>query len=310
MPAPARRSRLVPLLLAALLVAASCGSDAEEPLAVTSTTGTAPPSSAPRQPVPVDEQPPSDDHSAPGATAPPAGSSPGAPGAPGATAPGDVTPDAIAEPVPAAGPVGSLAGWYLRPSGAEQILVQVLAQDGAGPRTQAPERVRQVLAQLSGKSVAVSVGAVGGGTRSWTAEELRAIADDSSPAQTAEQGVLTVLFLHGGFAENDRAVGVAVRGDVAAVFAERVDEASGMLGNPGAVEDAATMHEVGHLLGLVDLVLDTGRQDPEHPGHSPNRDSVMYYAVESTVLGSILSGGPPRDFDQADLDDLARIRNG
>lgn len=307
MPAPDRRGRIVALLLTAVLVAAACGTDAEEQLAVTSTTGTAPPSSAPGVPVPVDEQPPSDEGSAPGAPAPPAGSSPNDPGGP---APSDTTPGAAAQPVPAPGPVGSLAGWYLQPSGADQILVQVLAQDGAGPRTQAPERVRQVLAQLSGKPVAVSVGAVGGGARSWTAEELRAIADGSSPPQTAEQGVLTVLFLHGGFAENDRAVGVAVRGDVAAVFAERVDEASGMLGNPGAVEDAVTMHEVGHLLGLVDLVLDTGRQDPEHPGHSPNRGSVMYYAVESTVLGSVLRGGPPRDFDQADLDDLARIRNG
>ena len=307
MPAPARHRRLVSLLLAGMLVAAACGTDAEEQLAVTSTTGTAPPSSAPGEPVPVDEQPPSDDSSAPGAPAPPPGSLPGNPGGP---APGDTTPGAAAQPVPLPGPVGSLAGWYLRPSGPEQILVQVLAQDGAGPRTEAPERVGQVLAQLSGKPVAVSVGAVGGGARSWTAEELRAIADGSSPAQTAEQGVLTVLFLHGGFAENERAVGVAVRGDVAAVFAERVDEASGMLGNPGAVEDAVTMHEVGHLLGLVDLVLDTGRQDPEHPGHSPNRGSVMYYAVESTVLGSVLSGGPPRDFDQADFDDLNRIRNG
>ncbi|HSP02272.1 MAG TPA: hypothetical protein VLR27_02155 [Acidimicrobiales bacterium] len=307
MPAPVRRSRLVLLLLTGLLVAAACGTDAEEQLAVTSTTTTAPQASTPGQPAPADEQPASDVEGTPQGTAPPAASAPDASGAP---APGETTPGGDAEPVPAAGPVGSLAGWYLRPAGAEQILVQVLAQDGAGPRTQAPERVRQVLAQLSGKPVAVSVGAVGGGARSWTADELRAIADGSSPAQTAEQGVLTVLFLHGGFAENDRAVGVAVRGDVAAVFAERVDEASGMLGNPGAVEDAVTMHEVGHLLGLVDLVLDTGRQDPEHPGHSPNRGSVMYYAVESTVLGSVLSGGPPRDFDQADLDDLARIRNG
>lgn len=306
MHAPSRRSRLVPLLLAGLLVAAACGTDAEEQRAVTSTTGTAPPTSSPGQPAPGDEQPASDVDGTPQGTTPPAASAPDA----SAPTPGGTTPGGDAEPVPAAGPVGSLAGWYLRPAGAQQILVQVLAQDGAGPRTQAPERVRQVLGQLSGKPAAVAVGSVGGGARSWTADELRAIADGSSPAQTAEQGVLTLLFLHGGFAENDRAVGVAVRGDVAAVFAERVDEASGMLGNPGAVEDAVTMHEVGHLLGLVDLVLDTGRQDPEHPGHSPNRGSVMYYAVESTVLGSVLSGGPPRDFDQADLDDLARIRNG
>ena len=278
-------------------------------MAATSTTTASPAQATPGQPAPTDEQPPSDGtgNGTPGATAPPSGGTPADPGTP---VPGDATPGATPEQVAPAGPVGSLAARYLRPSGSETVLVQVLAQDGAGPRTAAPERVRQVLAELSGKTVSLAVGGVRGGSRSWTSEELRAVADEAAPAQTAEQAVLTLLFLRGGFAENERAVGVAVRGDVAAVFAERVDEAAGMLGNPAAVEDAVTMHEVGHLLGLVDLVLDTGREDPEHPGHSPNRGSVMYYAVESTVLGSVLSGGPPRDFDQADLDDLARIRNG
>lgn len=306
MPVPRRRGRLAALLLAGSVVAAACGTDAEESEAATTGSPAPAQTAAPEQPAPSEAPTSTGADGTPGAVAPPGGSAPADPAAPSA----DPAPDAPAEPVAAAGPVGSMAARYLRPSGSERVLVQVLAQDGAGPRTAAPERVRQVLAQLSGKSVAVAVAGVGGGARSWTSEELRSLADESAPVQTTEQAVLTLLYLRGGFAENERAVGVAVRGDVAAVFAERVDEAAGMLGSPPAVEDAVTMHEVGHLLGLVDLVLDTGRQDPEHPGHSQNRGSVMYYAVESTLLGSVLSGGPPRDFDQADLDDLARIRNG
>ncbi|HAS13598.1 MAG TPA: hypothetical protein DCS55_24330 [Acidimicrobiaceae bacterium] len=306
MPLPRRRGRLAALLLVGSVVAAACGTDAEESEAATTTTPAPAQTAAPEQPAPPEAPTSTGADGIPGAVAPPGGSAPADPGAP----PADPAPDAPAEPVAPAGPVGSMAARYLRASGSERVLVQVLAQDGAGPRTAAPERVRQVLAELSGKSVAVAVAGVGGGARSWTSEELRSLADGSAPVQTAEQAVLTLLYLRGGFAENERAVGVAVRGDVAAVFAERVDEAAGMLGSESAVEDAVTMHEVGHLLGLVDLVLDTGRQDPEHPGHSPNRGSVMYYAVESTLLGSVLSGGPPRDFDQADLDDLARIRNG
>ncbi|MEA3055907.1 MAG: hypothetical protein QOD30_1339, partial [Actinomycetota bacterium] len=38
--------------------------------------------------------------------------------------------------------------------------------------------------------------------------------------------------------------------------------------------------------------------------------SVMYWAVESTVVTDLLTGGPPRDFDAADLADLAEIRGG
>jgi hypothetical protein len=66
-------------------------------------------------------------------------------------------------------------------------------------------------------------------------------------------------------------------------------------------------HELGHLLGLVDLVLDTGREDPEHPGHSRSRDSVMFWAVESDLIGSLLGGGPPTVFDAADRADLVAI---
>lgn len=305
---PARPTRPAALLLAGLLVAAACGTDAGE-VTVDGTTST---SAVPAAPAPSDPAAP-DGGAAPGGSP----ADPGQPVAPGggssdttAPAPGGAEPGAEPEALAPPGGVGSLAGRYLRPDGSEQVLVQVLAQDGAGPRPAVVERVRAVLADVSGKPVTLAFAGLEGGSRQWTSDELRALADRSSPAQTRQQAVLTLLFVHGGFAENDRAVGVAVRGDVAAVFAERVTEAAGTLGDRSAVEDAVTMHEVGHLLGLVDLVLDTGRQDPEHPGHSPNRESVMYYAVESTLLGSILTGGPPRDFDQADLDDLARIRNG
>jgi hypothetical protein len=36
----------------------------------------------------------------------------------------------------------------------------------------------------------------------------------------------------------------------------------------------------------------------------------MYWAVESGLVTQVLSGGPPRDFDDDDLADLAAIRNG
>lgn len=306
---PSRHLRPTALLLAGLVLAAACGSDADEAVVdVTSTsTTTVDEPGAPQDPagpageVPADVATPGGDTTGPGVVpADPPATTVAVPPPPPSEAPG---------PAPV-GPVGSAAVRYLRPSGSERVLVQVLVQDGAAPQAAVPERIRQVLAELSGKPVTMATAAVGGGARAWTSDELRALADSSSPAQTAEQAVLSLLFLRGGFAENEGAVGVAVRGDVAAVFAERVDEAAGPFGDRGAVQDAVAMHEVGHLLGLVDLVVDSGRDDPEHPGHSPNRGSVMYYAVESTLLGTLLSGGPPRDFDQADLDELARIRNG
>ena len=76
------------------------------------------------------------------------------------------------------------------------------------------------------------------------------------------------------------------------------------------MERAVVTHEMGHLLGLVDLVLDDKRGDPAHPGHSTNRGSVMFWAVETSLVGQVLGGPPPVDFDSDDVADLRKIRTG
>lgn len=222
----------------------------------------------------------------------------------------ETAPTTSASPVPAAGDVGSYAAYYLRSSESSSILVRVGRQAGAEARPSTLDHLGRVLGEVSGKTVDLSDEAVPGEGRSWTAADIRALADSGGPAQSRDRSVVHLFFLRGGFADSDTVLGVAVRSDVAAIFSDRVKEAAGVFGDAARIEDAVTLHEIGHLLGLVDLFLDTGRADPEHPGHSPNRRSVMYYAVESTLVGDLLAGGPPTDFDQADLDDLARIRQG
>lgn len=122
--------------------------------------------------------------------------------------------------------------------------------------------------------------------------------------------MVRMLFLAGRLEGQDSALGAAVRGDTAVVFVEQVRSASSPLVSAAALEQAVATHELGHLLGLVDLVRSTGRADPEHPGHSPNRGSVMYWAIESDLVTSVLAGPPPADFDAADRADLAAIRSG
>ncbi|MDE0803341.1 MAG: hypothetical protein OSA99_08460 [Acidimicrobiales bacterium] len=229
--------------------------------------------------------------------------------APSPTATGpDTTAAAPATPlVPTPGAVGAFGPWYLGDDGSASVVIEVRSQSGAEPTAATIDRIRGVLADVSGKRVSTTGGVVPGAGRQWTAADIRAEADRTGPSQSAESGVLTLLFLRGGLAGSDSTIGVAVRSDVAAVFSDRVDDAAGLLTSSARIETAVTTHEVGHLLGLVDLVLATGREDPEHPGHSRNTGSVMYYAVESTLVGDILGGGPPVDFDRADLDDLRAI---
>jgi hypothetical protein len=249
-----------------------------------------------------------------------AASSPGAPPAspPASDGSSAIDPDPTAttslgsDPPPtldASGPVGSFAPALLRPDLSERLVVEVHADDDVQPRRATVEHVSSVLGEVSGKPVDV-VDAPGpsGGTRAWTSDELVAAADaGASTAQGGGVAVVRLLFVRGTFEGDDGVLGVAVRGDVAAVFVDRVEAAGGLLGGSEGIEVSVTTHEVGHLLGLVDLVLDTGRADPEHPGHSRNTGSVMYWAVESDVVGQLLGANPPRDFDADDRADLAAI---
>ena len=248
-----------------------------------------------------------------------------APGAPGATsAPPprgtiivggtDAVPETTVAPRGASKPAdrgpGSFAGWFLRPGGAERLVIQVLTQDGAEPRQATLDRLTSVLREVSGKEVTTAGGANPPGREVWSGAALREAADAAAFRVADGTAVIRLLFVHGRSDQGDGVLGVATGGDVAAVFGDRVDDAATGLVSPASIERAIAVHELGHLLGLVDLVLATGREDPEHPGHSTNRRSVMYWAVESSLVGDLLSGGPPQDFDDADRADLAAIRGG
>lgn len=216
----------------------------------------------------------------------------------------------------AGGPPGTFARTLLRPAPATRLVLEQMQQSGAAPRQATIDHAARVLGQVSAKQVDRPAPiALSGGARTWTASEVRALADSQGRAQQGgDQAVLRVLFLRGSFSgggdDEGEVLGVAVRGDVAALFPDAISRAETPLIDSGEIEDAVLMHELGHLLGLVDLAIDTGRDDPEHPSHSRNRNSVMYWAVESSLISQVLSGGPPRDFDRDDLADLSALRNG
>jgi hypothetical protein len=209
------------------------------------------------------------------------------------------------------GAPGADAALYLRPAPRPSLRVQVLIEPGAEPRQGTLDRVTSDLRRVSGKSVTVTGGALPeSGGWEWTPAAIESSAAARSPSVPGDVAVLQVLFLGGRYAGDDGVLGISVNSRVFAVFSDQVERAATALVGPERIELAVTIHELGHLLGLVDLYLHTGRADPDHPGHSTNPRSVMYWAVESDVVADLLRGGPPVDFDAADLADLAVIRDG
>jgi len=287
----ARTPRLSAAALAlALTLAGACDSDDD-------TDAGAPPA---EQPGASGTTTPGNGNTAPGSTPVPVPTTPG---------PGESeTPTPTAPQRPAvnpAGPVGSFGPVILDPAVA--VRLDILVEDGAAPTERTTEAVAATLGEVSGKAVVTKRPAAVPGAGPWTADKIRQAGADVGGRSTGSEAVLRLLFLTGEFADEPSAIGVAVDATTAAVFTDKVEQARGLLGDRTRFETAVATHELGHLLGLVDLVLDTGREDPEHPGHSRSRDSVMFWAVESDLIGSLLGGGPPTTFDAADRADLVAI---
>lgn len=104
--------------------------------------------------------------------------------------------------------------------------------------------------------------------------------------------------------------GIAYAGSSCAVFAKTLEDNSGILTPRDSMDRAVALHELGHLMGLVDLgaPMQTPHEDAAHPGHSSNQDSVMYWQVEGQGLFDLIrGGGAPDGFDANDIADLRGI---
>ena len=274
----------------------------------------------------------------PAATAPPAGAAPSAPaqdpgpsgpadgvadagsspGAPAATAPAGAARPAPAPPPSVGDPLGALCRPYLQPT-VPSLLIEVDAQAGAELPQGVLDHLVTTLAAVLDKPGGIAVdtsGVIPGGGQPWTLESVRQTAAASRTADsTPDQLVLHVLSLRGQAAEDSeisQSIGVAFAAGEFAVFPERIDGLAALIGGTEAVLRSVAVHEAGHLLCLVNLgyTSDIPHEDPQHPGHSADRGSVMFHAIETTAIGQLFSGPPPDAFTANDLADLEGLRTG
>lgn len=215
------------------------------------------------------------------------------------------------------GPVGA-NGWAMLRASVARLVVEIDAQQGAAPDDRAVAHLRQVLAGVVDKPAGITVdtgGTFASDRTSWTTEALRAVAGEHRDHRSGGDTVAVyALYVRGSLAGREGALGVAHNASEVALFPERWQGTiGGLLGSDREVEQAVLVHEVGHLLGLVNLTYTSaieGREDPEHPGHSASRDSVMFWAIESTAIQQVFSGPPPDTFDDWDRQDLQGLKAG
>lgn len=218
------------------------------------------------------------------------------------------------------GAVGANGRAMLRGQYAD-LIVEIDYQSGVTPDQNAVSHLLDIIRRYADKPAGVTLSGgneFGSDRTQWTTSDLRATADANRQHYSdADTTVVYILYVRGGLYDDGQetnAIGVAHRASEIAVFPEKWSGGSlgALLGSDANVERSVLVHEWGHLLGLVNIsyTSDIDHEDPEHPKHSSNRGSAMYWAIESTAIGQVFSGPPPDDFDDADRADIEGLKSG
>ncbi|MDX1621861.1 MAG: hypothetical protein R3320_12765 [Nitriliruptorales bacterium] len=216
------------------------------------------------------------------------------------------------------GGVGANGRAYLRPDHPSMI-VEIDVQEGVSPGDGPVDHLIATIRKHADKPGGVQL--AGGNTfssdrREWTRDDLRAAAEENRQHYSDDQVVvLYLLYVRGGFyqgGEETRAIGVTYNASEIGLFPERWSGLGSLVGADRNVERAVLVHEFGHALGLVNITYrsDIDHEDPDHPNHSSNKESVMHYAVETTLVGQVFEGPPPDTFDDADTADIEGLKSG
>lgn len=112
---------------------------------------------------------------------------------------------------------------------------------------------------------------------------------------TGNELAVYLLYTNGSYAENN-VLGVAYRNTSAALFGKKIRDNAGGIGQPSRTKLEATVleHEIGHLLGLVDLGTPMQAPHKANGNHCSTQNCLMFHTAETTdILGVLLTGNIP-----------------
>lgn len=136
------------------------------------------------------------------------------------------------------------------------------------------------------------------GKSSFTINEIASTEQQARSAFThgTELG-LYILYADAAYSD-PTVLGVAYRNTSLCLFAKTINENSGAVGQVSRTKLETTVleHEIGHLLGLVDIgsPMQADHKDTAHGNHCNNVNCLMYHASETTdLLGFLITGNVP-----------------
>jgi hypothetical protein len=215
------------------------------------------------------------------------------------------------------GRTGGNAYWYLN-AATPALDIEIDAVPGMAPSSKSVDLLRERLAAVADKPGGIDVLPVetisGSSHQTWTDDEISQTERAHRRTHNSLGRASIYLLFVDGHSEHEGAIGMALDSSSAVIFEQSVRDAASALITAQEIERSVMIHEVGHLLALVNLTYRSPRdhEDPNHPGHSNDPKSVMYWAIDNIGVATLLEGqtSPPTTFDADDLADLADLRAG
>jgi len=208
--------------------------------------------------------------------------------------------------------VGASAFELLSNTKYPNLIVEVSYMNGYKPTQRTLDKLKLFLeARLNKTSIDIQAKQIpASGNDSYTLEQLRAEDTTHRSLFTEDKTITTHLMIVDGFYdEGESVLGIAYRNTSMVLFGKAIQKYSGGLGQPSRplLESSVTLHEFGHILGLVNVGTDmqAEHQDEAHGKHCDNETCLMYWTAENgDAISSLLGSGTVPLLDQNCVNDL------
>ena len=143
-------------------------------------------------------------------------------------------------------------------------------------------------------------------------DEVLAIENEKRTRFAKDDQIAIYVLFTNGIHPGNKILGMAYRNTSAVVYGKAINNHSTKAGKltKQELETSVLLHEIGHLLGLVNKGTEPQSLHIHeiHHDHCNNKKCLMYHSVETKKLSSILVKGNIPVFDSSCIDDL--IANG
>ncbi|REC41874.1 zinc metalloprotease [Chryseobacterium pennipullorum] len=199
--------------------------------------------------------------------------------------------------------VGASSNDLLSSNRYNSLRIEIQYMPGYAPNAQALEHLKNFLSTSLRKDNGITIiqrEIPGASSSSLSADDIRQIENTNRTLFTNGSTIaINILYTNGQYSGNANTLGIAYRNTSVALFGKVIRDNSGGLGQTSRTKLEATIleHELGHLLGLVDLgsPMQTQHKDSANGNHCNDKNCLMYYASETTdILGFILTGNIPQ----------------